>query len=650
VKRPLVLLAVLVAVGAAVRAAGALAVPAPWIAPDEMIYGLLGRSLWEHARLAILGGPTPFYSFLYPALAGLPLRIASSEAGYDAVQVIQAVVMASTAVVVYFWARSLARTGWALTGAALTLALPALAYSGMLMSDVLFLPLATLAAWLGARALEAPSVQRQALLLAALAACALTRLEANVLLIAVVAAALWLRRMRALRVTWIVLGVCLVGWIALHAGSPLGALGGYRSATGNYDALRAIEYVLYHAGDALLVTGVVPVLAVALLALSRPDGARLRASLAMIVSLLVVTVVEVGVFAAGNTGHLTERTLELVVPALLVGFVVWLDRGLPRPRGLTLWLAVIAILGIALLPFGRLAVPVATQDNPSLVPFIHLGGTDARIAWIVLGLVAVGAFVLMPRRLAWVLPVGLGALFVAGSVSASREFVRQSKAERTQLLGPDARWIDRAAGGPVTFFYDGDPYWNIVWAQLYANRRLAAVIDHSGTYVPGPLPQRELKILPPSGELDLIDGTVADAPLVVASNWNTFRGRRLASTPLPTADTTGLTLWRLDAPPRVDTLTAGMQPNGDIAQQATLTVYDCQNGSFQLTAFGKADETVNLAQDGAIIQTAQLTPGAALRREIAFPRGPAKVCTFTVSSSGLLGTTRFRFLRRNGPS
>ena len=31
--------------------------PVPWIAPDEMVYGLLGRGLYEHGSLDILGGP-----------------------------------------------------------------------------------------------------------------------------------------------------------------------------------------------------------------------------------------------------------------------------------------------------------------------------------------------------------------------------------------------------------------------------------------------------------------------------------------------------------------------------------------------------------------------------------------------------------------
>jgi hypothetical protein len=66
-------LVALVLLSTAFRAWAAVEVPVPWIAPDEMVYGMLGRSLWLHGSLAILGGPTPYYSLLTPLLAGLPL-------------------------------------------------------------------------------------------------------------------------------------------------------------------------------------------------------------------------------------------------------------------------------------------------------------------------------------------------------------------------------------------------------------------------------------------------------------------------------------------------------------------------------------------------------------------------------------------------
>src|SRR3989442_15323318 len=72
-------------------------VPGPWISPDEMIYGLLGFGLYHTGHLAILGGPTPFYSLLVPVFTGLPLSIGSFGFGYGLLKVVQALTMSLAA-------------------------------------------------------------------------------------------------------------------------------------------------------------------------------------------------------------------------------------------------------------------------------------------------------------------------------------------------------------------------------------------------------------------------------------------------------------------------------------------------------------------------------------------------------------------------
>ena len=134
-------LVALVLLSTAFRAWAAVEVPVPWIAPDEMVYGMLGRSLWLHGSLAILGGPTPYYSLLTPLLAGFPLAAFGLGTGYDLLQGLQALVMSLAAVPVFLWARTLVPRWSALTAAALTLATPVLAYSGLVMTEVLFYPL-----------------------------------------------------------------------------------------------------------------------------------------------------------------------------------------------------------------------------------------------------------------------------------------------------------------------------------------------------------------------------------------------------------------------------------------------------------------------------------------------------------------------------
>ena len=91
---------------------------------------------------------------------------------------------------------------WALAAAALTLALPGFVYAGTIVAEAIFVPLAALASWLAVRVLVSPSRRNQAASMAALTACALTRGEANMLVLALLAAAVAARRVRALWPTW----------------------------------------------------------------------------------------------------------------------------------------------------------------------------------------------------------------------------------------------------------------------------------------------------------------------------------------------------------------------------------------------------------------------------------------------------------------
>ena len=183
------ILVALICASVIARAISGLRIGGPWIAPDEMIWAGLGRRLWEHGDLRLFGGAQHVYGVVYPALVGGPLSLAGLELGYDALKVVQPIVMSLTAVPVFLWARRLATPGWALLAAALTLAVPGLLYSALVMSEVAFYPALVLAAWATAAVLEEPSHGRQALLVGAVVLAAATRLQALVLPLVVVTAA-----------------------------------------------------------------------------------------------------------------------------------------------------------------------------------------------------------------------------------------------------------------------------------------------------------------------------------------------------------------------------------------------------------------------------------------------------------------------------
>ena len=120
VDRGLVALGGLVLASTAARFLLSSGVEAPWIAPDEQLYGLLGRALLAGDGLSLLGEPVPYYSLLYPLLVGMSLALGDLADGVRTLQLVQALAMSATAIPVYFWTRPLAGARWALLAAALT--------------------------------------------------------------------------------------------------------------------------------------------------------------------------------------------------------------------------------------------------------------------------------------------------------------------------------------------------------------------------------------------------------------------------------------------------------------------------------------------------------------------------------------------------
>ena len=498
---PLALLGALVALSTIVRSWAGLHVPTPWIAADEMIYAELGRSLWETGRLEILGQETAFYSLLHPALIGLPLALFDTALGYDLARVLQAFVMSLAAVPVFFWGRRLMSDGWALVAGGLTLAIPGLAYSGLLMTETVFYPLIAVAAWAAAEALVEPRPRNQALVVGAIVLVVLTRLQGVVLVpVFVLAAVLFAASARSfapLARLWPSLAALCVVAVAV----PAIGFGAYEPAgTVNYSLSDALRYIVYHAADATLLVGVVPVCAVAMLALHRDADPKVRAYLAVAFALFAGLVSEVGLFASRYVGRLAERDLLGLAPVLFLGLCLWLDRGGPRTR-LSASLVAFGTAALVLtLPLGRLIHKAALPDAFSLVAVWQLGSYEA-VVWGFTAAAVVG-FAILPRRALVVLPIGLALVFAASSIAVSRFVTEEATTLKESFFGaaePD--WVDEAAPGGAAYFYDGDPYWNAVWEYVFWNPGIRRIYLLSGApRVPGPLPQTRVDPFP-LGEL-----------------------------------------------------------------------------------------------------------------------------------------------------
>ena len=649
-------LGLLVGVSTLARFWAATRIPTPWIAPDELIYAELSRSLWEHGTLHLLGRPTSFFSFVYPALAGGPLSLPDVHLGYTLLKAMQALLVSLAALPVYLWGRSFLSSRLALVAAALAVAIPDLAYSGLILTDVALYPVLVLAAWAMAATLARPTLTRQGLLLAAIALASATRLQAVVLAPAFVTAVgvkalldrelRWAARLWPSAAGFAALGAGWAGW-QLRNGGPASKLFGAYQAAGevHYTLGDALRFCLYHAADVLLFTGVAPVCALVVLLAVRPAGAEARAYLAVAASVTVWLVAEVGVFASRHVGHLAERNLFALAPILFPALALWLDRGAPRPR-VAMGVAVAgALLLVAYLPTARFVSAATIPDALTLVPFhrlhVHAPGLSLRLVVLVVMGIAAAAFALLPRRLAWLLPVALLVVFASASVNVSRVVAAEASLVQPGTVGARPRWIDASARGPVAYLYTGDVYWNSVWENLFWNRRLDRVYDLLLAAVPGGIPQDSLG---PYEDGRLVDkfGHGPNVRYVVASDSLLFAGRRIADAG------NGISLWQIDPPFRLRQWTENVRFDGTVERHAKLVVYACRGGTLRLSLRLARPTGIRLLRNERPVRFYAFTLGDTTTISLAAkpPRPLGKhLCTFDLLTRKPVKVERFSFVR-----
>jgi hypothetical protein len=652
---PALALAALVAASAVLRVWLGRGVPTPWIAPDEMIYGLLGRTLYRTGRLAIEGAHSDYYSFLYPALIGGPLAWAAPERGYEIAKAVGAVAMSLAAVPAYLWARSVASTRSALAVAALTLAIPAFSLTGLLMTETLFYPVALAASWAMARVLVAPTGRRQLALIALVASAALVRLQGVVFLLVFATAVLLYGGMRPAfsryRVALVGFGTLVAAWAAWRLALGGGALGAYSVvASSGYQPGPAARYVVYHVGDLVLITGLLPVGAAALLWFERRQlSSEARATLAVATALGLWLVLEVGIFASRYVGHLAERDLIAAAPPLFLCLLVWLERGTARTLRRSAVVALPALGCVFAWPLLTLLTPTAFPDNPSLMPIFRVAGTSVGYQQLILdGGLAVLAlfFAAAPLRLLRLTPALLVLLLGAGSIAAARETAAAAQTTQNVLVGARPDWIDRVAGGGhVVLLYAGARDWPVVWETLFWNQRVERALALPGAHVLGPVPGGAAWIAP--------DGMISQAGRPVRTRYVvTSSALQIQGTPIATAQegagntTVGNVLWRVQTPLRVFARELGVQANGDIWSSATVETFGCP-GTLLLNLLSKEDERINLYRDGLLYRSLRTRPPTVLRLIVPSRPQASGRCSFGITTTGLVGTSLIAFKPRS---
>jgi len=576
--------------------------------------------------------------------------------GYTLLKGLQALLVSLAAVPVFLWGRTFVSTRFALLAAALALAIPDLAYSGLILTDVVLYPVLVLAAWAMASALVRPTLVGQALLLAAIALAAATRLQAAALIPAFVTAVAvkalldceirWAARLWPTFAGFAALGAGWAGWQLRNGGPASKVFGAYQAAGEvHYSFADALRFCLYHAADVLVFTGLVPVCALAVLLFSRPAGAAARAYVAVAASVTVWLVAEVGVFASRHVGHLAERNLFALAPILFLALALWLDRGAPRPLAATGAAVAAALLLVAYLPTARLVTAATIPDALTLIPLhrlhVHAPGLSLRLVLIVVAAMAAAAFALVPRRFAWLVPTVLLLAFAGASINASRVVAAEASLVQPGTVGSQPRWIDAHARGPVTYLYTGDVYWNSVWESLFWNRRLHRVYDLLLAQVPGGIPQDSL------GPLE--DGRLVDkfghgprVRYVVASDSLGFAGKRVADAG------NGIGLWQVQPPFRLTQWIQNVRFDGTVEQHAKVFVYACRGGALRMTLRAAADRRVRLLRNerayGRLVlragrETTLVVPAKPLR-----PLGQ-HLCSFDLLTDGPVKVGRIDFRR-----
>ena len=426
----------LVVASAVVRTWAAWQRATPLYFPDEGIYASLSRSLAHGQLPAVRGHVAHFPALLQPLLTAPAWWFGSLETGYRVTQLIQAVAISTAALAVWWAARRLGvGRGTALAAAALSVAVPDVGYSGWVLAESFAYPLFIAAVAAGAVALAQPTRRSQSVFLGFATLATLARMQLAVLVLAYLAAAVVLRRVRAQRV--------VVGGLAFAVVAGLaGGLGYYKQAPAAFRLVgpevlgRNLLVLAYASGWIIVPAALLGLFA----AWRKPLSAEERAFGVFATFAGLAVLGEATLYGDPSMAH--ERYGMYLLPLLFLGFALHAARGWPwrRPHAL---LAALMFLAAPTFPLAGWD-PSHSLVLTGLVKIQQLAGSAGAGGLLVassasaLSLLAIAC---AWRRLTAVVAVLAIAFCVAASGFATSFDVQNSRNVKAALLPAGVDWI-----------------------------------------------------------------------------------------------------------------------------------------------------------------------------------------------------------------
>jgi FtsH-binding integral membrane protein len=504
--------------------------PVPTIFTDELELTQLSRAIAETGEPARRGEPYGLATLVAYVLAPA-WWLGSATASYATAKLMLVLAMTATLFPAYGLARLVVSRWYALAAAGAATAVPAFAYSSILVEEPLAYPLATLALWLIARTLEAPSWGRLAAAAAVCVAAAWTRTQLAILFAVLALGLLWLawesapvRRWRSTWTRW-----DWVGAVTVLLGAVLGfsAIMGHLSTSWRNTTFlykdRIFEHASWAVGALAIGIGVLPLI-VGVAALARPKGEpRDPATSAFVIT--SVAALATFVWYAGIKGayvstvfatYVYERNVIYLAPLLFAGTALAFARGVGRAWAIVV-AAVAALYVVNAVPI-VLEYPYYEAHGLSILAFANreLGWSEDTIAGVLVVVSLVALAIVVALRLmrrgspAFATLAGVAALVVVGWTMTTQVYAAEGErilSKQTARNFPKPYdWVEQAVGGGSVVVIGqqiSDPT-NVILTEFF-NPSVRKMWSLDGSAIETGAP-----ILTP--DLDATDGTLTPPP------------------------------------------------------------------------------------------------------------------------------------------